>query len=272
MPPSIDDQVIDFYQNLFERIFSEPFREQIAERRKRNTVVRQIEEVADAASQSLTRFFRNQRLGAQETADILDGFSTIGDQLQLADIANPNVTPEGIADRLLEGLAIPDSVQEAEHETVFRLGLHAVVQVLLLVGPVAVEWQKLNFSRTFELPRRIVSRLNQISQQLDALGQAGQAAADELFELSYRDYLLQRFHRIEAGTVRMTTNVTVDLRELFVMSRLHRRPVVRRSTAASTGPTSAARLPGGKILTGCPSGSPPGQTSWSPGCSWGKPP
>ncbi len=37
-------------------------------------------------------------------------------------------------------------------------------------------------------------------------------------ELSYRDY--QRFHRVEAGTGRMTTNLDVDLRELFVMPRV----------------------------------------------------
>jgi hypothetical protein len=59
------------------------------------------------------------------------------------------------------------------------------------------EWQKLNFSTTFELPRRVVNRLNQISEQLDALGRAGEAAADERFELTYRDYLLQRFHRLK---------------------------------------------------------------------------
>jgi len=38
--------------------------------------------------------------------------------------------------------------------------------------------------------------------QLDALGSSRQAAADERFEPSYRDYLLQRFHRVEAGRVR----------------------------------------------------------------------
>jgi hypothetical protein len=42
------------------------------------------------------------------------------------------------------------------------------------------------------------------------------AAADERFELSYRDYLQQRFNWVEAGTVRMTTNLRMDLRELFV--------------------------------------------------------
>ncbi len=110
----------------------------------------------------------------------------------------------------------------------------------MLVGPVMAEWRKLNFSSTFELPRRVVNRLNQISEQLDALGRSGQAAADERYELSYRDYLLQRFHRVEAGTVRMTTNMDVDLRELFVMPRVLARPLRKKITG--TEPADAAAL------------------------------
>ncbi|MFM7573534.1 MAG: hypothetical protein ACKO4S_10455 [Snowella sp.] len=34
---------------------------------------------------------------------------------------------------------------------------------------------------------------------------------------------MQRFHKVEAGTVRMTTNMDVDLRELFVMPRVEER-------------------------------------------------
>jgi energy-coupling factor transporter ATP-binding protein EcfA2 len=55
------------------------------------------------------------------------------------------------------------------------------------------------------------------------MAQHGQGAADEGYELGYRDYLLQRFHRVEAGTVKMTTNQDVDLRELFVMPRVRPR-------------------------------------------------
>lgn len=45
-------------------------------------------------------------------------------------------------------------------------------------------------------------------------------AEDERYELIYRDYLMQRFHRVEAGTVKMTTNSNIDLRELFVMPKV----------------------------------------------------
>jgi NACHT domain len=102
----------------------------------------------------------------------------------------------------------------------------------MLVGPLMHEWQKLHFATTFELLRRVVGRLNQISEQLDALGSSAQQAADESFELSYRDYLLQRFYRIEAGTVRMTTNLNVDLPELFVMPRVQVCPVPEKTEGA----------------------------------------
>ena len=240
MPAPIVDQVVDFYAAHFDRIFSQRFQPRIKERLKRNTVLRQVGESADAASQSLTRFFRSQRLTEQQVADILGGFATLGDLLQLDDIANPNITPEVVVEKLLPDLPCPDVVQQAGHDAVYRVALHSVVQVLMLVGPVMAEWQNLNFSSTFELPRRVVNRLNQISDQLSALGSSGQAAADESYELSYRDYLLQRFYRVEAGTVRMTTNLDVDLRELFVMPRVKARPL--RKKTADTEPTDAAAL------------------------------
>ena len=220
----IDEQVIEFYNALFDRIFSQPFQLQITQRIRRNAVLRQVEEASDAASQSLTRFFRNSQLSEQQVADILDSFSTLGNLLKLEDVANPNVAPESFAGKLLESMPCPDSVRAAGQDAIYRHSLYSMIQVLIRVGPVMAEWQRLNFSSTFELPHRVVNRLNQISEQMEALGQSGQTAADERYELTYRDYLLQRFFRVEAGTVRMTTNLEVDLRELFVMPRVRPRP------------------------------------------------
>lgn len=221
MPAALADQVVNFFDDLFARIFSDTFQPRVEDVLRRKAVTRQVEEAADAASQSLLRFFRNQQLTEQQAADILEGFAPLTSLLKLADISNPNVTPEAIVEDLLaRSLPIPAAVQQAKQDSVFRVALHSIVQVLMLVGPVMAEWQKLKFSSTFKLPRRVLNRLNQISEQLDALGSSRQAAADERFELSYRDYLLQRFHRVEAGTVRMTTNLDVDLRELFVMPRV----------------------------------------------------
>jgi NACHT domain len=240
MPTSIVDQVVDFYYALFDRIFSEPFGPRIADRLKRDAVLRQIQDSGGAASQSLTRFFLNVQLSEQQVADVLEGFVKLQVLLKLDAIANPNETPEKIVETLMADMPCPVGVQQVGHDAIYRVALHSIVQVLMLVGPVMAEWQRLSFSSTFELPRRVVNRLNQISEQLDALGRSGQAAADERYELSYRDYLLQRFHRVEAGTVRMTTNMDVDLRELFVMPYILPRPL--REKTDDVEPTDATAL------------------------------
>src|SRR5258708_38675969 len=99
------------------------------------------------------------------------------------------------------------------------------------IGPVMAEWQNIGYPSTFELSRRIIARLNEISAQLDVLSKAGSEAADERYEILYRDYLSQRFYRVEAGTVRMTTNLSVDLRELFVMPHVQERPLAPKELA-----------------------------------------
>jgi hypothetical protein len=232
MNAQVEDQVVDFYYSLFDRIFSAPFRSKIAERLKRDAVARQVQDAAGAASQSLTRFLLNERLTSEDTARLLQGFAPLHDLLKLEDVANPNIPPETLVSDLLPMLPCPIGVKHAGKEAVYRLALHMVVQVLKLVGPVMAEWQKVNFSGAYEPSRRIVSKLNQISEQLGALGTAGQAARDEMYELTYRDYLLQRFHRIEAGTVRMTTSQDVSLAELFVMPRVLPRPTGREAGLA----------------------------------------
>jgi hypothetical protein len=234
MPPSIDDQVLDFYGELFERLFSEPFRKILtADRRRLNVVIRQVEDASDAASSSLTRFFQNQKLGVDIVEEMLTGFKPMGELLSLSGISNPNVTTEEVVEGLLESLPCPQTVHQT-NEAVYRLALYTVAQVLMQVGPVMAEWQKLNFSGTFELPRRVVNRLNEISEQINALGQSGQTGADESYEIMHRDYLLQRFHKVEAGTVRMTTSLDVDLRELFVMPRVAVRERIKQEDISTT--------------------------------------
>jgi len=246
MSSSVDDQVLDFYSELFSHLFSEPFRDRITERRRLNEVTRQVEAAADAASASLTRFFLSQKLSKETVADILSGFALMKDLLQLEKVSNANVTAEEIVEDLLNHLPCPQTVQPPD-DAIYRLALYTIVQVLSQVGPVMAEWQKLNFSSTFEMPRRVVNRLNEISSQIDALGQSGQAGADESYEIQYRDYLLQRFHKVEAGTVRMTTKLDVDLRELFVMPRVIERKLskaakdIEESSSASLMDLAAAR-------------------------------
>jgi hypothetical protein len=239
MNGTIVDLVVNFYDSVFRCVFSGPFKSSIAEPLKRKAVLRQVEESADAASQSLNRFFLNQQLTATQVVAILDGFAPLAELLPLESIANPNVAPETIVESLLAKLPCPDVVQRTGDDAVYRVALHSVVQVLMLVGPVMAEWQKLSFASTFELPRRVVHRLNKISQQLEVLAVSGEAAADERYAFFHRDYLLQRFHRVEAGTVRMTTNLDVDLRELFVMPRVLARPVPEKGNGAGAAGSAA---------------------------------
>ncbi|MFY9571249.1 MAG: hypothetical protein WAV20_07630 [Blastocatellia bacterium] len=108
MSTAIADQVVGFFDELFGRVFSDAFRPNIRDVLRRKAVVRQVEEAADAASQSLTRFFRNQQLTEQQAANILEGFAPLSSSLTLEQISNPNVTPEAVVKELLEeSLAIP---------------------------------------------------------------------------------------------------------------------------------------------------------------------
>src|SRR5439155_12013431 len=101
MPPPIVNQVVDFSSGLFQRIFSTTFQPTIDDPLRRRAVLRQVDEAADAASQSLTRFFLNHQLAEQHVANILEDFATLSDRLQLEDIANPNVTPESVVEAVL---------------------------------------------------------------------------------------------------------------------------------------------------------------------------
>lgn len=239
MNTPIDDQVVDFYYELFGKIFSEPFRARLAaERRKRDTVVRQVEESASAASGALSRFFVNRQLSETQVADFLAGYTPLAVLLRLDDISNTNIAPQSLADDLLGRLSLPSPLEKSDHAALYRLGLLLVVRTLAYVAPVMAEWQRLNFSQTFEFPRRITDRLNQIGEQVELLGRDLSRDiyddADARFDLLYRDYLIQRFLRIEAGTVRMTTNLDVDLRELFVMPRVRVRAKQKKGDGAET--------------------------------------
>ena len=104
MSVSVEDQVVEFFAALFESIFSEPFRAGIAEKRKSRAVLRQVDEAADAASQSLCRFISNERLSAARAALVLEGLRPLGDLLTLEDLSSTYTNPEDLAIRLGEKL------------------------------------------------------------------------------------------------------------------------------------------------------------------------
>src|SRR5215218_2974859 len=154
MRSSAVEQVVAFYQILFGQIFSAPFREQISNPLERNAVTRLVGELADAASQSLTLFFDNRRLKKEEVAEILDGLSAMGSLLKLEDVAQPGVPPETVTGKRLGALPRPEDSGAAGFDVVYRLALQSVLENLLLIGPVLSKWQKFNFSKTYEPPRR----------------------------------------------------------------------------------------------------------------------
>lgn len=218
---SIDDQVIDFFDRLFEQLFSQPFCSLMDHRRKSRDILRKVQKSADVASLSLTRLFTNSRLSRQQTASILQGFESLGNVLSIYNISNPNIAPEVVFEMLLIRLPCPQVVEKAGQDAIYRDALYRVVQVLMFVGPVMAEWKNLSFPEEFSVFDRIVEQLKKIHR---AIGHyVDKDAEDELYELLYRDHLLQRFYRINADTVRMTTNLAVDLRELFVMPYVQQR-------------------------------------------------
>lgn len=222
--PAIGDQVVDFYYRLFEYVFAAPFRPLIAERLKRDRIVRAVQEAAGAASQAVTRFFENEKLSNEDAADILAGMGNLAALVDAECLENPNLTPEPFVEEVVPKLPANVVPRPERQASIFRVALHLTVQALMLVGPIMGEWRKLGFPREFQLLSRVVARLNRIGEQLDTVSTAGGEAADERYALTYRDYLLQRFHRVEAGTVKMATNLDVDLRELFVVPHLRPRP------------------------------------------------
>jgi len=156
----ITDQVIEFYNELFERIFFKPFVEKLAERRRRDAVRFQILEAAGAASQSLERFIVSQRLTASQVICVLSGLQAMSSHLSIEHIANPNVLPEEVVNDLLNLPAcspVVIAVTTAQQQAVFRVALHSVVQALMQIGPVMAEWQNIGFPSTFELSRRVVA-------------------------------------------------------------------------------------------------------------------
>src|SRR3972149_6000550 len=107
--------------------------------------------------------------------------------LRLDDVANPNVSPEALLTNLLPELPCPQPVEDAGNDTVYRIALHSVVQVIMLVGPLFAEWKRLNFSRNFEILSHVVGQLRRISEQIGAMGAAARDATDENYEVVYRD-------------------------------------------------------------------------------------
>ena len=219
MNPEVTQRAIDFMSGLFDRVFGQRFVARIDQPFKRKRVLRQVEDSADAAAQSLDRLLNATNLTPAQAEALLAALAPVGETLTLDAVADVGMPAERLLDRLEAVLRPPAADGAADLESAFTAAAFVTVQALTQVGPTFREWERLSFSDAFEFPRKIVAKLNEISQRLEELGLIA-GLADAQYELLYRDYLLQRFHRVEAGTVRMTTNLNMDLRELFVMPAL----------------------------------------------------
>lgn len=170
----ITDLVVDYFYDIFDKIFTERFQLEKTHRIKRDKVIRSIQDSALASSQSLIRFFINSQLSEKQASGILNGLKNLPACISLDDISNPNVTPESIVGDLLDKMPCSRGAKKQKLDALHRTTLHSIVQVLMFVGPILVQWQRLHFSSSFELPRRLDNRLNQISKQMNALGLSGE--------------------------------------------------------------------------------------------------
>ena len=231
----LKNQVVQFFGGLFDRLFTDRLLPEIRVELDRRRAGRQIEELADTASQSLSRFLSTKELSDKALRGILDGLRQLTEAYDFERLANPNETHEVVAAELLEHARIPAPVAAAGEENAYRLAFRAVTQAVMRVAPVLADWKRYNFSRTYEVPRQLNARLEQIAEQYETLGSGRIASVDERFELAYRDYLMQRLLSVEAGTVRMATNLNVDLKTLFVMPGVRLRRDVKEGAAKRTG-------------------------------------
>jgi energy-coupling factor transporter ATP-binding protein EcfA2 len=218
--PTLVDQVLDFYYDLFDGVFGNRFAPEISNRIKRDQMRDRVKTAARAASESLIRYLQRRRISGTMIGEILSGLRALTHQISSDAIGNPNIAPERQAEDLLNVAPCPSSVEKAGLGPDYGLALKGIARDLARVGPVMATWRKLGFPRRFEQLERAISEFEEITERMDAFGPGFDGDADENFELDYRDYILQRFYQVEAGTVRMSTQTFIDLRWLFVMPDL----------------------------------------------------
>lgn len=223
MNQDLSERVVTFFDHVFGGIFTAPFLDEIEDFRTRRRVERSIQEAAEVASQPLERFLLNEQVDAEAAAHMLRHIEralTSNDGVNAELLAQRGLNPDSLAEDLLHKKPPPRNLIQQGLEDRYRLAMKATCLALVQAGPVIIEWKRIQFASGYELLDKLLVRLQEISQRIDTLGKAGQGSEDERFERTYLDYLIQRFGLIETGTVRMTTNLGVDLHTLFVMPGL----------------------------------------------------
>lgn len=86
----LQNQVVPFFGEVFNRLFTSLILPDIASELDRKRVARQIEELADTASGSLSRFLSTKELSKTSFEGLLKGFRELTESFDLERIANPN--------------------------------------------------------------------------------------------------------------------------------------------------------------------------------------
>jgi energy-coupling factor transporter ATP-binding protein EcfA2 len=228
----LQQRVVDLYEALFQSIFSEPFTIDITDIIKQRAIGRQVEEVADAASQSLQRVLEDLQPAESELDWLLGALGGLVSVITADNVSSPSASPDRLARDALQRLPAPPAFLGTEGGMRYRVALNTVLQTLTQVGPVLAEWQRLGFSKEYLLLGQVIALLEQASEHVQAL--SNDVGADRKYEMLYRDHLIQRFYRVDPGMVRMAVDLRVDLRAIFVMPQVVTRPR-RARTLSSPG-------------------------------------
>jgi len=120
--PELANRAADFFNDLFEYLFSGLY-ESLPSRLDQRRVERQVSELADAASQSLARFLGTKEFDAADVDAILAAFSAVRKHLNRDRLANPNESPDVVADELLKKAKVPKRLLDCGEEPAFRLAV-----------------------------------------------------------------------------------------------------------------------------------------------------
>jgi hypothetical protein len=218
MSEMIRNQAVDLFAETFERLFIAPIRGRISDRTRQRKVIRQIEAVADAAAQGLARFLSLEP-PASVDLDVL--FAAVREALAAidpAELSPPGGSPEARAEAIGNSIGSDDWPPGLQARA--RVALELVVAAVWQAGAVFHAWEQVKFSDQYEPPRTLVRQLEELDSRAARRPEPPNEAKDEQFELQYRDYLLQRWGRIEVGTLRAVPAVAIGVDDLFVMPRV----------------------------------------------------
>lgn len=213
-----------FHSTIYERMFITPIVQAVTSPLEKKRIARQIEELADAAAESLSRFFESKQFSPSQVAAILKGLKSVLAKRTRADFRNPSAIPDAVAREFLAKKRIPVDVKTAGHESTYRVAFSMILRVLILAAPTLAEYEKVKFPREFEKIRVLVATIRNWAEQLETLSAKGNFSRDTSFEHTYRNELLQRAYRVDVGAMRVGPTQAVDIRDLFVRPKL----IIRR--------------------------------------------